>query len=63
MNGRNTASVEVSIKDIYAKLYEALETVRLQQTALSSLSGRLRDVEMQLNAQKAQMTGLGPTVK
>jgi hypothetical protein len=63
LNGRNTETVEKALKDVYAKLYEALGVIKLQQTALSSLAGRMGAVEAQLNLQKARTTGLGPTVR
>lgn len=60
---RNAETVESALKDVYARLYEALGVIKLQQAMLSNLAARLNVMEQQQNIQKAQMTGLGPTVR
>ena len=63
LGNRNAETAEKAIKDLYKKVYEALEVVQLQQKTISMLVERVGQLENALNLQKMNLTGLGPTAK
>ena len=63
LNQRNTKAVEVALEEVHKKLFQALEVISQQQTAIGSLMARMDGLEQRLVLQKVQMTGLGPSVK
>jgi hypothetical protein len=63
INQRNTVSVEQALIDLTKRLYEVLEVVSSQQKAIGTLQIRLQELDQKLHLQKAEMIGLGPSVK
>lgn len=63
LNKRNTETVEMALKDMYAKIYTQQITIDRMNNGMATLQERLNALEQQLIIQKVQLIGLGPSVK
>jgi len=61
LNARNTAAVEVALREMTSRQFAQQERIDALQAALSAMTERMTVLERMLVVQKVQAMGHGPT--
>lgn len=62
LSKRNAETADIAIRELAAKVYQAMTVIAKQQDTLVMLMDRVAKLETALSLSKMNLTGLGPTI-